>query len=68
MSITGEVMRVPCISLREPFCSLLLHGFKKLETRKWPGDCALVHTVKAVRVTGEHMQPTRNGMRMTACR
>ena len=29
-------LRVPCVSLREPFCSLLLNGWKKLETRKWP--------------------------------
>ena len=31
----GE-LRVPCVSLREPFCSLVLNGWKTLETRKWP--------------------------------
>ena len=34
------MLNVPCISLREPFCSLVLNGFKILETRKWPGACA----------------------------
>ena len=36
-------LRLPCISLREPFCSLVLNGYKSLETRKWPGMKADAH-------------------------